>query len=118
MGPQPSKLWVMCSAGKRVWMAWRAPVAGWHAFRHEMAGGKAWRISLNLHGRIFTALSLLGCAGTDFLVCPGISFLVDSGIGPHKAASASPLGRARRRCLELPAIVYAGSGAVFMILHI
>ena len=118
IGPQPSKLWVMCSAGKRVWMAWRTPVAGWCAFRHEMAGGKAWRIPLNLHGRIFIALSLLGCAVTDFLVCPGISFLVDSGIGPHKATSASPLGRARRRCLELPAIVYAGCVAVYMNLLI
>ena len=63
IGPQPSKLWVMCSAGKRVWMAWRTPVAGWCAFRHEMAGGKAWRIPLNLHGRIFIALSLMASQG-------------------------------------------------------
>ena len=40
-------------------MAWRTPVAGWCAFRHEMAGRKAWRIPLNLHGRIFIALSLM-----------------------------------------------------------
>lgn len=96
MGPQPSKLWVVSQGS---------------GFRRQSAVNTFRHPSAKAH-RAFP------------LSAPWVSLLAHPGFPSYSRLVWSAQGSvcepylARRRCLELPAIVYAGSGAVFMILHI